>query len=126
MNCLCILAYNEENTIKELLEKYSFHLVFFEFTEAAKTIDKRKVTGEVAFVPEFATADTAKPQFVEITKAFMSGGGNFSFGLGMGVGVEIRQKAEVDGPWLSNGVQLHVLTLDLEFLGKERNPDITV
>mgnify|MGYP007000158436 len=22
MNCLCILAYNEENTIKELLEKY--------------------------------------------------------------------------------------------------------
>ena len=115
-----------EQAQKELLEKYSFHLVFFEFTEAAKTIDKRKVTAEAAFVPEFATADTAKPQFVEITKAFMSGGGNFSFGLGMGVGVEIRQKAEVDEPWLSNGVQLHVLTLDLEFLGKERNPDITV
>ena len=111
---------------KEVLEKYSFHLLFFEFTDPAKQIDKRKSIGEVEFVPEFANADSSVAQLVEMTKPFMRASGNFSFGLGMGVGVEIRQKNATEEPWLTDAVQFHVLTLDLEFLGKERDQDITV
>jgi hypothetical protein len=111
---------------KELLEKYSFHLLFFQFTDPAKQIDKRKSIGEVEFVPEFANADSSVAQLVEMTKPFMSAGGNFSFGLWMGVGIEIRQKNATEEPWLTDAVEIHVLTLDLEFLGKERDPDITV
>ena len=78
------------------------------------------------FVPEFANADSSVAQLVEMTKPFMSASGNFSFGLGMGVGVEIRQKNASEEPWLTDAVEFHVLTLDLEFLGKERDQDITV
>ncbi|MEC9096177.1 MAG: DUF1501 domain-containing protein, partial [Planctomycetota bacterium] len=117
---------DNEKQKEQFLERYSCHLVFFEFTEASKQIDKRKVKGEVEFIPEFAGTETTEPQSVEITKSFMTLGGNFSFGLGMGVGVEIRQKPAVKDSLLDGSLSLHVMNLDLEFVGKERNPDITV
>ena len=52
--------------------------------------------------------------------------GNFSFGLGMGVGVEIRPRQGVKDLLVDGTVELHVLKLELDFLGKERNLDITV
>ena len=109
---LIVFLRNSLRKLRRSMPKKSFwrntvHLVFFEFTEAAKTIDKRKITGEVAFVPEFADADTTTPQSVEITKEFMSGVVILA-GLGMAVGVEIRQKGSRE-PWLPNGAQLHVL-----------------
>ena len=100
--------------------------MFFEFTEMAKQIDKRKVTGELEFVPEFVTADTDQFLAVEITKAFMVPRGNFSFGLGMGVGVEIRQKPGTGEGVLAGQFKLHVLNLDLDFVGKERDLDVVV
>lgn len=118
-------ADSEENR-EQWLEKYSFHLVFFEFAEAAKQVDKRKITGEVEFVPEFATGKTKAALQVELSKAFMVPQGNFSFGLGMGVGIEIRLRQGIENPSLDGDLELHVLKLELEFLGKQRNLDITV
>lgn len=121
-----VIAEAIPETGQQFLEKYSCHLVFFEFTEKAKQIDKRKVTGEVEFVPEFVTADTDQFQAVEVTKAFMVPRGNFSFGLGMGVGVEIRQKPGTGEGVLAGQFKLHVLNLDLDFVGKERDLDVVV
>ena len=117
-----------EEARQEFLDKYSIHLVFFQFMESAKQIDKRKVTAELEFVPEFVESKTAEPQSVEITKVFINpgAGSNFSFGLGLGVGVEIRQKDGVGDPLLKADVKLRVFNLNLDFLGKERDPDVTV
>ena len=52
--------------------------------------------------------------------------GNFSFGLGMGVGIEIRLRQGIENPALDGELELHVFKLELEFLGKQRNLDITV
>lgn len=107
-------------------ESHSCHLLFFQFTEKAKQIDKRSVMAEVEFVPTFASEATAEAQVVELTKPFLNTRGNFSFGLGMGVGIEIRQKPNAQDALIDEDVVLHVLSIELEFVGKERNPDITV
>lgn len=111
---------------EDFKKSYSCHLVFFKFAEQAKQIDKRTVMGEVEFDPEFVTAETREAQTVEITRQFMSPQGNYSFGLGMGVGVEIRRRAGAAEVISDDALKLHVLNVELEFIGKERNPDVTV
>ena len=44
----------------------------------------------------------------------------------MGVGVEIRQKSAATAAVMDGNVALHVLSIELEFVGKERNPNVTV
>jgi hypothetical protein len=72
--------------------------------------------------------DAANPtlQSFEFTKQFVNAtpGSNFSFGLGLGVGLEIRNAS---GQFISvsKQVSLRVTRYELEFLGKERNKDVT-
>ena len=107
-------------------ESHSCHLLFFQFTEKAKQIDKRSVMAEVEFSPIFASDATTAAQAVEFTRPFLNARGNYSFGLGMGVGVEIRQKSTAKADGLDGNVALHVLSIELDFVGKERNPNVTV
>ena len=81
---------------------------------------------EVEFSPIFASDATTAAQAVEFTRPFLNARGNYSFGLGMGVGVEIRQKSTAKADGLDGNVALHVLSIELEFVGKERNPNVTV
>ncbi len=108
------------------LDNFSCHLVFFKFTESAKQIDKRTVMEELEFTPEFVNPNTNAPQLVEFTRSFLTPRGNYSFGLGMGVGVEIRRKNDDATLQNNDSVSLHFLSLNLDFIGKERNEDIVV
>jgi len=107
-------------------ESHSCYLVFFKFAEKSKQIDQRTVMAEFEFVPEFADDATTTAQTVEFTRPFRNARGNYSFGLGMGVGVEIRQKPNATAATMDEDVALHVLSIELEFVGKERNPNIIV
>ena len=64
--------------------------------------------------------------FFEFTKQFVNAtpGSNFSFGLGLGIGLEIRN-ASGRVISVSQQVSLRVTRYELEFLGKERNKDVT-
>ena len=81
---------------------------------------------ELEFTPTFAVEAITEPQAVEFTRAFLTPRGNFSFGLGLGIGIEIREKPNAGNAPIDSSIAIHVLNLDLEFVGKERNPDITV
>jgi hypothetical protein len=111
---------------KAFNDSYSCHLVYFQFTEKAKQIDKRSVMAELEFTPTFAGEAITEPQAVEFTRAFLAPRGNFSFGLGFGVAIEIREKPNAGNSPVDANIAIHVLNVDLEFVGKERNPDITV
>jgi len=65
-------------------------------------------------------------QTFEFTKQFVNTtpGTNFSFGLGLGIGLEIRN-ASGRVISVSKQVSLRVTRYELEFLGKERNKDVT-
>ena len=106
-------------------ESHSCHLLFFQFSEKAKQIDKRSIMAEIEFSPTFEGEERTEAQTVELTRSFLNASGNYSFGLGMGVGVEIRQKPGATKA-MDENVALHVLSIKLEFVGKERNPDVTV
>ena len=65
-------------------------------------------------------------QMFEFTKQFVNttAGSNFSFGIGLGIGLEIRN-ASGRLISVSKQVSLRVTRYELEFLGKERNKDVT-
>ena len=67
-------------------------------------------------------------QRLELVKEFINPkpGTNFSFGLGMGVGLQVQKKTAGVLKIPASRALLRVVGVELEFLGKEVNQDVTV
>lgn len=122
-----LLADGDAQSFTDLFDnQLTCHLVYFQFTKQDKQINGRKVMAEQQIKPTLVGGANRTLQAFEFTKQFVNPtpGSNFSFGLGLGVGLEIRNTS---GRVLSvsKQVALRVTRYELEFLGKERNKDVT-
>ncbi|MBT3890530.1 MAG: DUF1501 domain-containing protein, partial [Planctomycetaceae bacterium] len=122
-----LLADGDAQSFADLFDdQLTCHLVYFQFTQQDKQINGRKVMAEQQIKPTLVDGVSPTSQTFEFTKQFVNTtpGTNFSFGLGLGIGLEIRN-ASGRVISVSKQVSLRVTRYELEFLGKERNKDVT-
>jgi hypothetical protein len=110
---------------------FTCRLVFFEFTATHKKATDRKELASVAFSPKLVDPESPAVAQFELTKRFANPnpGGNFSFGLGLGIAVMV-EKTSQGTLELAAGQQqqamIRIESVQLEFVGKEVNDDVTV
>ena len=117
------------NLFKELFEKhFQCQILYFQLLDKAKQITSIKTLAALPFTPQLIDPNQPKLQRLELTKEFINPrpGSNFSFGLGMGVGVQLQKKTPGPLKVPASKVLLHVTSVELQFLGKEVNQDVTV
>ena len=113
----------------ELFEKqFECQVFYFQLMDKAKQITSIKTLATLPFTPRLLDPKEPKLQRLELVKEFLNPkpGTNFSFGLGMGVGLQVQKKTADAGKIPASKALLHVAGVELEFLGKEVNQDVTV
>ncbi len=114
---------------KELFEKqFDCQVFYFQLTDKAKQITSIKTLAALPFTPQLLDPQQPKLQRLELVKEFINPkpGTNFSFGLGMGVGLQVQKKTPGVLKIPASKALLSVVSVKLEFLGKEVNQDVTV
>jgi len=120
-------AASEEIFTDVFRKHFRCRLQFFQFTGQTKNATLRKELAAVEFQPEYSS-DFAT---VELTKAFINPnpGSNFSFGLGLGVAVLVEKVSngalQFDSPQ-SPLARIRIESVELEFVGKQRNQKVKV
>ena len=114
---------------KELFEKqFECQVFYFQLMDKAKQITSIKTLAALPFTPRLLDPKEPKLQRLELVKEFINPkpGTNFSFGLGMGVGLQVQKKTAGVLKIPASKALLRVVGVELEFLGKEVNQDVTV
>jgi len=119
-------VFQTPSTVAAGFEKhFEFRLVYLQFTTAGKQISAVR---ELAAQPFSLVTDSSAVQTQSFRREFRNNtaGGNFSFGLGLAVGVSIRRRSK--GAVTLKGAQpvLRLTAMELDFLGKTVNKDVTV
>jgi len=117
------------NMFKELFEKhFQCQILYFQLMDKAKQITSIKTLAALPFTPQLLDPDRPQLQRLELTKEFINPkpGSNFSFGLGMGVGLQLQKKTSGPLKVPASKMLLRVTSVELQFLGKEVNQDVTV
>ena len=120
---------DDAGLFKELFEKQlECQIFYFQLMDKAKQITSIKTLAALPFTPRLLDRDQPKLQRLELVKEFVNPkpGTNFSFGLGMGVGLQVQKKTPGVLKIPASRTLLHVVGVELEFLGKEVNQDVTV
>jgi hypothetical protein len=119
----------DPNLFKTLFEKhFECSLLYFQLMDKAKQITAIKPLASISFTPTLVDLQESKFQQVQLVKKFVNPtpGSNFSFGLGMGVGLQLQKKPTGSLKVPMSRTLLHITRVELEFLGKEVNQDVTV
>lgn len=114
---------------KNLFEKqFECQILYFQLMDKAKQITSIKTLAALPFTPQLLDRKQPKLQRVELVKEFINPkpGSNFSFGLGMGIGLQMQKKTAGALTIPASQALLRVARVELEFLGKEVNQDVTV
>ena len=114
---------------KKLFEKhFECSMLYFQLMDKAKQITSIKPLATISFTPALVDLQEPKLQRVELVKEFVNPtpGSNFSFGLGMGIGLQLQKKTAGTLKVSMSRSLLRVTRVELEFLGKEVNQDVTV
>ncbi|MFP6621106.1 MAG: DUF1501 domain-containing protein [Pirellulaceae bacterium] len=114
---------------KKLFEKhFECSVLYFQLMDKAKQITSIKPLATVSFSPTLVDLQQPKLQRLELVKEFVNPtpGSNFSFGLGMGIGLQLQKKTAGTLKVSMSRSLLRVTRVELEFLGKEVNQDVTV
>ncbi len=110
---------------------FTCRMAFFQFDSMEKKADARHDLASITVSPQFAHPESPEWQTFELTRTFQNpnAGGNFSFGSGMGVAIEVEKTSpgvlELDGE-MSGSASICVADVELEFNGKQVNPDVKV
>lgn len=102
-------------------------LVFYQYNTQQKLVSESRELASIDFEPKLVEARSNEWQTVRLSKRLVNPTGNFSFGAGMGVSIQVVRST--GGPWTIPANQrafLRIADVKLEFLGKERNDDVTV
>jgi hypothetical protein len=113
---------------KELFEQqFECQVFYFQLMDKTKQITSIKTLAALPFTPQLLDPQQPKLQRLELVKEFINPkpGTNFSFGLGMGVGLQVRKKTAGGVKIPASKALLSVVNVELEFLGKEVNQDVT-
>ena len=117
---------------KVFLEHFTCKLSFFEFADVQKSPSGRKELASVSFQPRSSGGEGAPWQTVRLKKAFLPNkpGSNFSFGPGLGVAVTVEKTSEgtlvLDAAAGRQSAFIRVRRVGLDFVGKERNAEVTI
>lgn len=115
-------ADTEEHFDESFRKHFRCRLMFFQFTSQIKNTADRKELAAVEFEPSWSTEFAT----VELAKEFINPnpGSNFSFGSGLGVAIVVEKLSDSElAPALA---RIRVESVELEFIGKERNPKVKV
>lgn len=110
---------------------FTCRLVFFQFNSIEKRADDRRDLASITVSPRFVDSETLEWETFELTRTFQNPnpGGNFSFGAGMGVAIEVEKTSEglleLDADNAASAL-IRIASVELEFLGKQINPDVKV
>ncbi len=124
-----VAAAEDPSLFKKLFEQhFECSLLYFQLMDKAKQITSIKPLASISFTPTLVDLQESKFQRVELVKKFVNPtpGSNFSFGLGMGVGLQLQKKTTGSLKVPMSRTLLHITRVELEFLGKEVNQDVTV
>lgn len=110
---------------REFLNEFQCRIEFFQFSHQDKSPANRKPLAIQDFVPVLSRDVW---QTIEFTHTFENPrpGANFSFGLGLGVAIVVEQAAKTKQLQGSDRAVLVVDSVELEFIGKERNAKVQV
>lgn len=114
------------------LKHFICKLSFFEFGDAKKNPGNRKELAAITFRPPFGRGKEARSETVRLEKSFLPAkpGTNFSFGPGLGVALSVERTSK-EALNFAAGAQhqsafIRVNRVELEFVGKERNDEVTI
>lgn len=104
-------------------------LVFFQYTAQTKFAHESRELASTAFDFHLVESGSDNWQTVELSKRFVNPnpGANFSFGAGLGVAVQLVKSSRGElkiAP--DNRAFLRIADVELKFLGKEVNENVTV
>jgi len=110
----------------------NFHtrLVLFQFTAQTKFVNVSREMASIDFVPKLVESNSKEWQTVELKKQFLApppGAGVLNFGTSLGVSIQVVRST--GGPLTipaDHRALLRIADLKLDFLGKERNDNVTV
>ena len=111
---------------------FTCRLAFFQYLEKEKHATERKEFASIEFTPLFRDEKTKGLQEFQLVKRFenLNPGQNFSFGLGLGVAILIEKTSEGTLELAADGrpsqAMVRIEGVDLQFMGKEINPDVSV
>ncbi len=114
------------------LKNFTCKLLFYQYTNQAKSPNDRKEMGSVTFEPTFMPAKQDGFAEFELSKLFENPnpGANFSFGPGMGVAVIVEKtspgKLTLPADGTPQQAYLRIDSVNLEFVGKKRKDNVKV
>jgi hypothetical protein len=125
---------DSRDAYESILQKhFTCRLAFLQFNSQKKNPLASRQLAVIDVAPEFHASDESPEQWqaFELSASFKNPqpGGNFSFGSGLAVAIQLVKTSP--GPLRLESQDLHsavvrVAEVSLEFIGKERNPDVKV
>ena len=112
------------------LKNFRCRLVLFQFTAPTKFVNESREMASIDFEPKLVASGSKEWQTVELPKGFLApppGAGVLNFGSGLGVSIQVMRST--DGPLTipaGHRALLRIADAKLEFVGKERNDNVTV
>jgi len=109
---------------------FTCRLVFFQFESIEKNAGARRELASVSVAPQWVGIESSDWQTFELSRTFENPnpGANFSFGSGMGVAIEVEQTSadlQLDAA-PNQSALLRIADVDLQFFGKQVNPNVKV
>ena len=112
------------------LKNFRCRLVLFQFTAPTKVVNESREMASIDFEPKLVASGSKEWQTVELPKGFLApppGAGVLNFGSGLGVSIQVMRST--DGPLTipaGHRALLRIADAKLNFVGKERNDNVTV
>jgi hypothetical protein len=111
-------------------KNFRCRLVLFQFTAQTKFVNESREMASVDFEPKLVASGSKEWQVVKLSKQFLApppGAGVLNFGAGLGVSIQVVRSS---GGRLTipadHRALLRIADVKLEFVGKERNDNVTV
>jgi hypothetical protein len=116
---------------REVFRKnFRCRLVLFQFTAPTKFVNETREMESIDFEPKLVASGSQEWQTVKLLKSFLApppGAGVLNFKAGLGVSIQVVRST--GGPLTISADQralLRIADVKLEFVGKERNDNVTV